>query len=264
MGLDFNDILFMIQTDDFSALDAAIETYGKDVINQKGIDNSTVLFFARSATMVKKLIALGLDANHLNDDLENALFHARNTEVIQTLLDSGIRTDIFRYDGDSPSGYLKGFDETLYLGIYIEEHSKTPCFSKFESLVQSGNIKHIQDEIRKNPPILNLRDGRNMTLLFYAETDDMVYALVNAGLDINAKNEFGQNALHITPNINSARALIELGININQRDNDNSTPEQWQRECSNYEVSDFIKSYTKELTMKKNDKHINDHRMGFF
>jgi len=68
--------------------------------------------------------------------------------------------------------------------------------------------------------------------------------LIMPGADVNAKNQYGQTALHIAASrgyMEMAKILIANGANLDIRDEDNQTPADLAQKNGNKQIADFLR-----------------------
>lgn len=83
-----------------------------------------------------------------------------------------------------------------------------------------------------------------MTIIKAAITGDvkeLIYE-IEAGEDINSKDQTGQSILSIVSKcrIDLVKILLEHGVNVNQADDNLNTPLHWAVEYDNYEIVELL------------------------
>ena len=73
----------------------------------------------------------------------------------------------------------------------------------------------------------------DQTLLHLAETVEQVNALLDRGVDVNARDKIGRTPLHLASNAEVVNALADRGADVNATDKNSQTPLHW---ASNAEV----------------------------
>jgi len=72
---------------------------------------------------------------------------------------------------------------------------------------------------------VNARNNYNETPLHFQTSEGVVRLLIEAGADVNARNDYNSTPLHFQTREGSVRLLIEAGADVNTRNN-NRTPLQ--------------------------------------
>ena len=96
------------------------------------------------------------------------------------------------------------------------------------------SLEAVEDRLRKEECLLEERDAKYRTPLLLAAKlgkTDVVKFLLDKGADVNATDRFGHNALHMLLlhddtkcDLDSADALLEAGLDVNQRSKFYNTP----------------------------------------
>lgn len=192
---------------------------------------------------LKKLLNADVDLNKLNNmgetPLTFSITHNKN-EAFQFLLAAGADINLSDKFGYVPIFHASLNKRTTYFldaliakGANVNQKSaggQTPMHGAASSA--HANL------LLANGAYVDERDAYDNTPLFNSGTYETVKLLINHGADINAINQHNQNALHsilvatsaarsagwTTSNLEVIRALIEEGINIENRDNLDNTP----------------------------------------
>lgn len=159
-------------------------------INFKTYSSENALFFSDYET-TQFLLETGIDKYQKNKQGCNALFYAEG-QVLQLLIDAGLNPNELNNEEQSPLFYVNDKDS-------------------FNTLLRNGaDINKL--DVHGNNALLNI-------LPIASDKEALVYAMVESGIDINAVNEKGYNALFIG-GLQYAKYLIEKGIDVNHLDND--------------------------------------------
>jgi ankyrin repeat protein len=158
-------------------------------------------------------------------DLDSALLNAAragNLESTKDLIDAG---------ADPNADFSNRIDEQSAFGMTITAYGGAG--SVLIGAASSGNPDALR-EILKHHPDLETRDREGNTALIAASRDtgkspesaraECVLLLVDAGADVNAKNNDGNTALHETFLTAVEEELLKLGADINARNKDGETP----------------------------------------
>lgn len=158
----------------------------KEIINEtkKEIDNSKKFslrsfFYENDIELIRLIIKSGININCTNGHKENALFSQKNPEIIKLLIESGINVNQLDIDGCNVLFYCENFDNT-----YI--------------IFKENGVRKIKKDLSCS-----------------GITIDTVKLLIEAGIDINHINKFGEHCLRYQKNPEIVKLLIEAGANVN-------------------------------------------------
>jgi len=161
--------------------------------------------FTSNNGIIFLLLQLGIDPNTPVNS-EPAIFHVleynKNPEVVRALFNAGARTDVISYDGRTPliQELLEGTPESVAL---VLEYDKNPS-SKLSSL-RGPSALHVAAEV--------------------GDTES-AQLLLNAGVDINIKDDDGNTPLHLASLENEkemVKFLLKKGADPNALNNANQT-----------------------------------------
>ncbi len=182
---------------------------------ESGIDVNTAARYGKTALMLaaaegdialmRRLIALGADVNQVNRSSGNALMYAAQYGQRQAA-------------------------ELLIQGGADINHRAGKGWSALMVAVLKGRTKMV-DLLLENRADPNMRDVLGWTpLMRAAGSADLTIVnslILRSDLDLNARNQHGQNALHIaaiTGATDIAAALLNRGIDAKVVDSDGNTP----------------------------------------
>ena len=97
-----------------------------------------------------------------------------------------------------------------------------------------GKIAVQQKNIRGNTP------------LHWARTSEIAQLLIDAGADVNAKNDSTATPLHWALNLDVAKTLVEHSANINAMDDMGKTPIMYAEEYENNHVKNYLEQFVTE------------------
>uniref|UniRef100_UPI001008D9E7 ankyrin repeat domain-containing protein n=1 Tax=Longirhabdus pacifica TaxID=2305227 RepID=UPI001008D9E7 len=152
---------------------------------------------------VAMVTELGANVDTLNSEGMTPLMQAAekgNTEVVSYLLQKGANKDLQQ----APKAYQSSQSSALMFAVY-EGHKDT-----VQVLLDAGVNVDLQD--------INGDTALHMALTHHGGTslrEELALSLVNAGADGSKQNYFGLTALHLSPSVKLARAIIESDDNIN-------------------------------------------------
>ncbi len=101
-------------------------------------------------------------------------------------------------------------------------------FDEFFHAASIGDIDGVRTALKTNPKLIEGKDEYEFSILHFAGDDHNTMAIANllidAGADVNAKNDDGITPLHIVLQPEMASLLIVKGANVNAQANDGCTP----------------------------------------
>jgi ankyrin repeat protein len=163
-------------------------------------------------------------------DLHNACNDCDINSIIQ-ILDEGVNVNSKNNHGMTP----------LHSVSYFKGNDKQICLDVIKLLIERGANIEEKDEINNTPLHIACWEG-NIT---------MAIELINIGANINARNIGGLTPLHYASNedykINIVQRLIEEGVNINEKNNDNETA--LSMVCQRKIINKFFSSTTKIIEL---------------
>jgi TonB family protein len=173
-------------------------------------------------TMVELLLRAGGDPNSVNQNGETVLIHGAasgNAAVLRHLLKAGASVNARSKDGNTAliEAAVTGNPELVAILLRAGARVNLRGANRTTALI-AGSTGELNGGVR------------DIFLTPYAEIPDevidrakVVRLLIDAGADINAVNDEGENAL-FTVNDETVRELIKTKININIRNKDGETP----------------------------------------
>ncbi|MBO4351841.1 MAG: ankyrin repeat domain-containing protein, partial [Proteobacteria bacterium] len=219
--------------------DKAIAQYliehGADV-NAKSKDGLTPLSVAPDEECVKMLLAKGAEVNPVTEN--GILFTHVNEGKMRALLDAGfdIHTDYFNstplilakdvktakmliqagYDVNAaaeathrPLGAVRGVDEFALDGVL------EPGTTALDMAVAQENAELVEFLIQSGAKIESTRKGASLILTSSQRIRD---TLIQNGLDINAKDQYGYTPLHNAKRLDDAKLLLKSGAKLDPKD----------------------------------------------
>ena len=177
----------------------------------------------------------GVEVNHQDADNKTALHWAVNQnhpDIVQVLIDAGAYIDARDNEGRSPLQSacvsIVGLDNVKLLvragaGVRTDNMGST-CLTL---AARVGNTDTVRYLVGLPDFDVNDRDGMNHTALYWAIIHgcaDVIQVLIDAGADINTKNDHGCAPLHFAccaPVV--VKMLVEAGARVCVTDNVGST-----------------------------------------
>ena len=175
---------------------------------------------------VRYLVGLPeVDLNHQGRDNHTALHYAaegRHADVVQVLIDAGADTEIRGAGGHSPlhlasfSGELTIIKMLLKAGADVRStDGRNTCLISAASNGHTDTVRYLACLPEVD---LNHQGSRNYTALHLAvQYADVVQVLIDAGADIEIRNDDGRSPLHvasISGELTTVKMLVEAGADV--------------------------------------------------
>ena len=180
---------------------------------------------------VRYLVGLpDVDVNHGNFNALQCAAMNEFPEVVQVLIDAGADIDITaNFDGCSPlhyaceSGSLEGVKMLVRAGVGVRATNNRgqTCLVRAVHAARYGHIEALRYLVCLPEVDVNYRQAGNITALHYAVDEkprtDVVQVLIDAGADIDAKNNEGRSPLHsacASGELDVVKMLVEAGAGV--------------------------------------------------
>ena len=218
------------------------DAHGDSLLHSRGNSPS-----AMPKERIELLLKAGLDVHWRNDDGRTPVFGCvsygeLDTECLDTMKKAGADIHAVDNNGDTLLSLLFAQGQYPFDALVEKKSDLQPVFphvmarvrAASEELVYLNNplVEYDQiemDSIKRILPALidagfdvNTRDEENNTLLFYVDDAETASLLIRAGIDVHARNLLGETALnHATsyPRRGALEAMIAAGADVNTRDN---------------------------------------------
>jgi ankyrin repeat protein len=142
-----------------------------------------------------------------------------NLQSVRLLIDHGVNPN-----ADFSKEYITEGND--FMGVTFQGGA-----SVIVAAAQSGNPDMIREILRYKPDINSRGLGGKTVLIALAQNfgeegmlAECIRLLVQAGADVNARDNHGNTALHETYNSEIEEELLKLGADINARNKDGETP----------------------------------------
>ena len=205
-----------------------------DVGNNQGW---TALFYASDEGhlhVVEFLIDSNANVEWRDNNLRRADYHSRNHKEIASLLVGLIEESIFQ---SSELGDIDSVKQFLDEGFQVDMDSELGTALHYAI---HANHKEVAELLVSRGADVNAKNWRGRSPLFFVNGSlDLVEFLIENGADIDARDSTGSTVLHYAslfqgpsfggrprPSI-FAVELLRLGVNVNIRDDNGSTPLDW-------------------------------------
>lgn len=189
--------------------------------NCRNKDNITPLMkFHNNYELVDLLLDMGTKTSLTNHLGENVLFDIKNTQSLRRLVSAGANVNRKSLLGRTPIMTAKSreiMEAMIELGADI-----TICDKDGNSLLKTANIECFDVLLSAglNPKHIN---KHGQTLLMLVKDMEIVKKLIDLGVNVNAVDQSGNNALAYANN-KTAPILIEAGCNVNNENHLGQTP----------------------------------------
>lgn len=150
-------------------------------------------------------------------DTQEALKNGTDGNLLLMAAAENCRLNVIRYLLGHPNVNINGRDNREYADgatPLLWALADKPCPAGVKMLIENGAD-------------VNQTDNRGFTPLMSAVTEGwegIVAELITAKANVNAANQDGLTALHLTAKTNIAQMLMDAGANINARDEHGHTP----------------------------------------
>jgi ankyrin repeat protein len=217
-----------------NALDRAVymnwTRFAEIVIRQYGADPNmyTPLFWVKTVEMARVLLDNGADVGQVDDDLNTALFHIENLDVVRYLVEER-HADVNRRnkEGKTVIHAHRTVNIIRYFigrGVDVNAADTKGRTVLMNFCLDLDVVRFLVLEARINA---SLRDGNGRVAIFYFQDRRTLEFLVKeAKIDVNACDNTGKTALMVQSNfgkIATAFFIEVLGANPNIRDVNGNT-----------------------------------------
>lgn len=180
--------------------------------NIKDSNGMSILHYANSRTWVESILEKGADINIKSTDKQQTPLHLvynKPIEVAESLIKKGADINAVDIDG------------------------KTPLNLVFESLISVEKLSSEQIDLVnlfiKNGAKINpsIKTKEEKTLLHQTKSAELAEFIINQGVDVKAKDENGNTALHFAVSIKNnelANLLIRNGADLNVKNKKGEAP----------------------------------------
>ena len=230
-------VLFYAKSDEmFDLLTEFGAKVEKSDINKKDSMGHMILEKVESPKLADKLIEMGENVNAITGSGWNVALYARNNEVAEVILNNGGRIfdDSIRSSKSCDEAGETALMQVNCLKIFnlVCEKGANPNAtdiygnSVLHYFVKKHNVEIVRELVGKVKNI-DVRGQYDETPLMWAvslEDKEMVYLLLGAGADKNAKCKNGDAVIHKAHDYEILKILVDEGCDIEARDKLSNTP----------------------------------------
>ncbi len=228
----YNDMLRIAITRNYETAVQKLLALGADP-NHEDENQKTPLLLAlekNNPSLVQMLLASGANSNRADQNDYTPLLSALNTStpsfpIIEMLLANGADSNYNTLEGDTPLLLATAADNIAIIKLLLESGA-TP----------NTNNPNIAIENKTTP----LHEAAQNGLI------EIATLLLNAGADINARNQHNQTPLHLAVDnfdVKMAQFLLKEGASCNSQDEIGNSPLHWAAQKGNRELIQLLKPH---------------------
>jgi ankyrin repeat protein len=223
---------------DTQLLKRMIENYkSNDMNSYRNHLGETFLHMAVSIDfgVVKALLKKGMNVNAINKRDETALFYVKRFDITELLIEYG--ASVFKKNIDGKLILDLHKDQSIREYLVKTQLSKSKKSKKHLLSYMQRNHKTLDENKFKNEQALDIirfyvehgesikvKDKNRRSLLFYANTPEIMKYLIEKGVKVESKDRFGETVIWNYMRFGRedlAQALIDHGINLETRNKKN-------------------------------------------
>ena len=189
----------------------------------------------------EKLIALGADPKATDENSRTVLFYVRDTQSLQSLVKAGLDINVRDADGNTPLLYImRNHPENLTLDLYkaavaagadIKVKDKKD-YTLLHATTGSTDPSAIEvaRELLEAGLDVNGKDQKGRTPIFYTWSKPMLDFLIQSGADPKILDKDGETPIHhaargfYNATAEIIRTLVKAGVDVNARNKLGRTP----------------------------------------
>ena len=189
----------------------------------------------------EKLIALGADPKATDENSRTVLFRVRDTQSLQSLVKAGLDINVRDADGNTPLLYImRNHPENLTLDLYkaavaagadIKVKDKKD-YTLLHATAGSTDPSAIEvaRELLEAGLDVNGKDQKGRTPIFYTWSKPMLDFLIQSGADPKILDKDGETPIHhaargfYNATAEIIRTLVKAGVDVNARNKLGRTP----------------------------------------
>ena len=180
--------------------------------NEMEILNYLIKYGVKQYDSILLLVGSGCIKHDVCDDLMEYIFKLEKERITNVL-----EQDIYFVVRTGNLAYLKllvrkfpnfNWNRTALCHTFTHDVDMADRDLVLEYLVKEVKLDYL----------VKIRNGKGDTLLFHVRRPNMIECLIKLGADINAKNNNNRTALYLVEDLEEAKALVQLGISLNEVD----------------------------------------------
>ena len=137
-----------------------------------------------------------------------------------------------------------GVNKPLVVSVDPVAGAKAPDISIHDA-VKEGKIDVVKQRLEAGTDV-NAKDEKGWALLHFmavAGNKEIAELLINSGAVVHANTDTGWTPLHLADNKEIAELLIAKGANVNAKNNGGETPLDWSIKRKHTETADLLRKH---------------------
>lgn len=228
---------------------------GKGLSSGQGYDEYINLLIDKT----KQLVTFGVDMNLSDSKGRNSLIVASRScpvVLIKKLIDMGANIDHISSDEETALIIAASWNDIDVVSLLIDEHNvnkKNRYGNTALHMASISNVKQVVDLLIKSGADVSLMNNAGMTALMLAcQTGDIgiVQSLLRAGADVNVADNYGNTALILAAKANNTEiisVLMDEGAIVNKKNTESESALMQLVSHKNDKATELLLSYGAEI-----------------